>query len=232
MKTDLAIVKKNLSHLRATANQDSIFKVEFKKADGSLFSIGTLNIPNWIPDGEYKLTAYCLDNEEQELILDHEILIESKKEAPEQTAQTQKQNDPSTDLLFKLREQDQASWERERNLINKYWETETSRVRTETVNEIKTLKEKHEFEMNLLKKNSDVLESERDKIRESISKELRIEKKFDNSIKKRTFGDRLLDMIDSNPDLLLAVFEKFKVVDPETVDALKAMNAATNNIQN
>lgn len=223
MKTDLAIVKKNLSHLRASSSQDSKFKVEFKKADGSLFSVSTLNIPSWLPDGEYNLTAYCLDTEEAEIILEHEILIEAKKEIPE-TSTPQIKNDSSNDLLFKLRDQDQASWERERNLINKYWETEVSRIRTETAVEIKTIKDKHEFEMNLMKANGNVLEAEREKMRDSIAKEFRSEKRQDNSNRKKSFGDRLLDMVDSNPDLLLAVFEKFNVVDPETVAALRELN--------
>lgn len=227
MRTDISIVKKNLSDLRVDSHQDSKFKIEFKKADGSLHSVNNLNIPKWLPEGEYALTAYCLDGDEPVIILENDILIESKKEVETPVVQSTKNNDPPDDFVLKLRKQDQESWERERNLINKYWETEVARIRGEHTAEKKALIDKHEFEMNLIKKNGDVLESEREKIRESLAKELRIEKKYDNSVKKRGFGERLLDMVDSNPDLLIAVLDKFKMVDPETVDALKEMNAAT-----
>lgn len=227
MRTDLSIVKKNLADLRSDSDQNSKFKIEFKKADGSVFTIHNLNIPKWLPEGEYSLTAWCLDRKEPEVILENEILIEAKKETPEPQPVQTKTNDTPDDLLLKIRKQDQEAWERERNLLEKYWQTEVARIRTEYSSREQSLIEKHQFEMNLLKRNGDVLESERDKIRESLAKELRIEKRHDNSSKKRTFGERFFDFVDGNPDLVIALVQKFNLVDAETVNALKEMNEAT-----
>ncbi|HNI89969.1 MAG TPA: hypothetical protein PKX55_17580 [Leptospiraceae bacterium] len=231
MLLDLPTAKKALTNVCTNAPADARFQLKIKNKSGFSITIPQLKFPGFLEPGQYEFFAFQSNPEGEFLeVLSAELVIEAMEESTpkavnyeqpqpvsqQATQQTNRQYQEfvSPDFILKLLEKDQAVFSNERKLhdekvsmIMQNHTKEIERIKEAHQKEITSLKESHSIEVNNLKTLNEKIDAERDKIRESIEKQLRGERKEQARAGKKSVWDIIADFVEKNPDEILAFIQ-------------------------
>lgn len=228
MLLDLQTAKKALTNVSANAPADARFQLRIKNKSGFSITIPQLKFPSFLEPGNYEFAADQTNTLGEFVeVLNAELIIEAIEEPtiktnieqpqyfqlpPQQPQQTNEMVSPA--FILKLLEKDQAAFQYERKLHDDKISTlmqsnlsEINRLREAHQKEISTLKELHAIEISNLKTLNDRIDAERDKIKESVERQLRGERKEQAKAGKRTIWDIIGDFVEKNPDEILAFIQ-------------------------
>lgn len=228
MLLDLPTAKKALTNVCTNAPAEARFQLRIKNKSGFSITIPQLKFPSFLEPGQYEFFADQTNplgefvevlNAELAIVAIEDPApkanIEQSQYVPQFTQQPQQTNEMvSPAFILKLLEKDQAAFQYERKLHDDKISTimqsnlnEINRLREAHQKEINTLKELHAIEIGNLKTLNDRIDAERDKIKESVERQLRGERKEQAKAGKRTIWDIIGDFVEKNPDEILSFIQ-------------------------